>query len=260
MSALGRAALIRQEDGLIVKSVNSRLLAEDITPVPVEYDVDMIDKIGDMADMYILFLEGDSDEMLELTTFLKDTSKNTGKPLVAIGEKVDCDYIEKLIPDFYFRHFFARPLDMEAFIKRVKKLLGKKDEQQIVKQKKKKNILIVDDDPYFAGVMRDWMKDEYQVTVITEPLRVQRFAVENYLDLIFLDYEMPVTSGPVVLEMLRAEPVTKRIPVVFLTGVDDRRAVEHVLSLHPQGYLLKSTSRDQIRAWLKEFFTEDEEE
>ena len=55
-------------------------------------------------------------------------------------------------------------------------------------------------------------------------------------DLILLDYEMPVCDGRQTLEMIRADEELKDIPVIFLTGVNDREHIESVLSLKPAGY------------------------
>ena len=46
--------------------------------------------------------------------------------------------------------------------------------------------------------------------------------------------------------MLKQEPVTENIPVIFLTGVGTKEAVERVMSLKPDGYMLKSTSRENL--------------
>ena len=54
--------------------------------------------------------------------------------------------------------------------------------------------------------------------------------------------------------MLRSEPATADIPVVFLTGIGDAESVKQVISLKPDGYLLKSTSRLDLLRWLKLFF------
>ena len=65
---------------------------------------------------------------------------------------------------------------------------------------------------------------------------------------------MPVTDGPQVLEMLRADEETKSIPVIFLTGKSDRESVMAVLSLKPEGYFLKSIEREELLNNLKDFF------
>ena len=57
---------------------------------------------------------------------------------------------------------------------------------------------------------------------------------------------MPVENGPAVLEKLRANPATRDIPVVFLTGVSDREKIQEALVLKPQGYLLKPIDREKL--------------
>ena len=71
-----------------------------------------------------------------------------------------------------------------------------------------------------------------------------------------LDYEMPVVDGPQVFQMLRQEQSTKHIPVVFLTGVGTREGVERVMALKPDGYILKSTTRDSLLDSIRSVLTE----
>ena len=62
---------------------------------------------------------------------------------------------------------------------------------------------------------------------------------------------MPVVDGPQVLQMLRQEKSTRGIPVVFLTGVGTKEEVERVLQLKPNGYVLKSTTREKLLNYLQ---------
>jgi CheY-like chemotaxis protein len=55
--------------------------------------------------------------------------------------------------------------------------------------------------------------------------------------------------------MLRSEPDTRDIPVMFLTGKDDKESVVKVLSLKPEGYLLKSIEKDKLIKELGKFFS-----
>ena len=69
---------------------------------------------------------------------------------------------------------------------------------------------------------------------------------------------MPVTSGPQVLEMIRSEEGMADIPVIFFTGKDDKESVTKVLSLKPEGYVLKSTGRKQLMEQIDAFFEKEE--
>lgn len=75
--------------------------------------------------------------------------------------------------------------------------------------------LIVDDDETFLKTVKNWLSRQYRVTIVTSGAQAMMYVADNQPDLILLDYEMPVTSGPQVLEMLRSEPKTAKIPVIF---------------------------------------------
>lgn len=118
----------------------------------------------------------------------------------------------------------------------------------------KKSILIVDDDPNYMGVVRDWLKGTYKVSMANSGLQAIKWLGKNIADLILLDHEMPITSGPQVLEMLRGDLDTASIPVMFITGKRDKESVMAVLSLRPEGYFLKTIEKEELLQQLKEFF------
>ena len=74
------------------------------------------------------------------------------------------------------------------------------------------------------------------------------------IDLILLDYEMPMLNGPKVLEMIRSESEFKDTPVMFLTGRDDKESVMSVINLKPEKYLLKSLPADELMKTINDFF------
>ena len=118
----------------------------------------------------------------------------------------------------------------------------------------RKSILVVDDDPNYLGLVRDWLKGSYKVSMANSGLQAIKWLGKNKVDLILLDHEMPVTSGPQVLEMLRSDLETKDIPVMFLTGKSDKESVMKVVALRPEGYFLKTISREELLKQLKDFF------
>ena len=71
---------------------------------------------------------------------------------------------------------------------------------------------------------------------------------------ILLIDEMPITTGPKVMEMIRSEPDSEGIPIIFLTGKSDKESVMSVMALKPQGYMLKSSPKKQILDTIDNFF------
>ena len=116
------------------------------------------------------------------------------------------------------------------------------------------SILVVDDDPSFLSLVREWLRSTYRVSMANSGLQAIKWLGSNKVDLILLDYEMPVTNGPQVLEMLRADDETKDIPVMFLTGKGDKESVMKVVSLKPEGYFLKTIQKNELLEKLDEFF------
>ena len=144
---------------------------------------------------------------------------------------------------------FSRPVDNEKYAGTVFEYLKK-----VASGEFRKNILIVDDDTQYLSLVREWLKGTYKVSMANSGLQAIKWLGKNKADLILLDYEMPVTSGPQVLEMLRSDVETSSIPVMFLTGKGDKESVMAVVALKPEGYFLKTIKREELLEKLREFF------
>jgi phosphoserine phosphatase RsbU/P len=82
-----------------------------------------------------------------------------------------------------------------------------------------KLILIVDDTPLNIGVISGALKDSYKTKVATNGEKALALAsAEERPDLILLDIMMPGMDGYEVCSRLKADPATREIPVIFLTG------------------------------------------
>lgn len=245
----GRVILISRIQGVIVKGILRKLEDSD---VPVSYcapNVTEISALKDMAEIFVLYLSDDFDALREAIVFINDLVKEEEKDLVVIGERLDRQTLQSQIPDIRITEWYERPLDMEAFVAGIKTGLKVRKNRSTAK-----SILVVDDDPSFVKIIRDWLKSDYQVFIVTSGMQAISFLMKKQVDLVLLDYEMPVTTGPQVLRMLRSEPDTSGIPVVFLTGIGDAESVKQVISLKPDGYILKSTPKPDLLQWLRVFF------
>ena len=90
------------------------------------------------------------------------------------------------------------------------------------------------------------LQNNYETLMAPSGLEGIKIAKKEQPDLILLDYDMPIMSGKETFRKLQNEDETKDIPVIFLTGVDDREDVEAVLKCRPQGYLLKPVEQDRL--------------
>ena len=83
----------------------------------------------------------------------------------------------------------------------------------------KASILVVDDIPDNLSLMSNLLRDIYKVRVANSGERALTIAgSDTPPDLILLDIMMPEVDGYEVCRRLKDNPVTRDIPVIFLTA------------------------------------------
>ncbi len=119
---------------------------------------------------------------------------------------------------------------------------------------RKKQILVVDDSDFMRSNIIRLLGDDYDMIESSSSVSAIKSITVNRPDLILLDYEMPICDGRQTLEMIRSDKDIADIPVIFLTGRGDAESVKKVMSLRPEGYLLKTMPEDEIKKTINEFF------
>lgn len=201
------------------------------------------------TDLVILYMEGRGKPTDEVLHYLADKMIDAGSMLIPTGEEENIAHICELIPKGLIYQKFYRPVNNEELLQAVTELFHKAKAGTL-----KKSILVVDDDPGYLNLVREWLKDIYRVTLANSGMQGMQYLEKNRVDLILLDYEMPKMSGPEVFELLRGNEKTSAVPVMFLTGKDDKESVMSVLALKPAGYFLKSIEKNELLQRLKGFF------
>lgn len=84
-----------------------------------------------------------------------------------------------------------------------------------------KHILVIDDSRTSMARTVDALKGSYRISTADSGKEGLKFLRKKKVDLILLDYVMPEMDGMEVLKLLKADPVLKYIPVIFLTSNQD---------------------------------------
>jgi CheY-like chemotaxis protein len=88
---------------------------------------------------------------------------------------------------------------------------------------KQKSVLLVDDDAVFVAAVTAILESRFRVRSASNGKEALREIGQERPDLIILDVMMDYMSeGFDVARKLRQDPETKSIPVILLTGVDER--------------------------------------
>jgi len=109
------------------------------------------------------------------------------------------------------------------------------------------NILLVDDDPSLCALVHSQLESAgYSVTTATDGSEALRLATTTPPDLIVSDIMMPGVSGFDLLKALRVRPDTVMIPVILITGAQERAVFREGMRLGADDYLVKPVNRGDL--------------
>ena len=243
-----RVLLIGGGKSFMVTSIAKELREQGFEVVQAAPDVTEIEHIENRPSVYLIYVD-DLDEMVEFLVYLRDKAVETDISISVIGSPDEIARIYTTTTKDKIAAVFERPVNVKELGREMLKVV---EAEEVRLQKKR--ILVVDDDGTMLRTIKSWLSEKYQVFMVNSGVAAITFLAKNDVDLILLDYEMPVTTGPKVLEMLRSEPSTSNIPVMFLTVKSDKESVMQVLSLKPDKYLLKTMPPADLVANIDEFF------
>ena len=202
----------------------------------------------DIPRIFILYLQGEDNLMIDVLGYIKDLVEDRGIRFFVIGTQEELDTVIGKKAD-YVAQLYTRPVVLEELIKRLQK-----EGEAVDKLKEFKSILIVDDDATALRSMKNLLATHYKILVANSGMNAITILAKNKVDLILLDFEMPIINGPKVLEMIRSDPNTSNIPVMFLTAKGDKRSIMEVLRFKPEKYLLKTMLPKDVLESIDDFF------
>lgn len=109
-----------------------------------------------------------------------------------------------------------------------------------------KRILVVDDKPNNLSLVTSLLKPYYEVMLANNGERAIRTASEKLPDLILLDIMMPGMSGFEVCEVLKSQPLTALIPIIFLTARNDGDDFEKAYDIGAVDYVTKPVNAKEL--------------
>lgn len=122
------------------------------------------------------------------------------------------------------------------------------------KSAEKPTILVVDDTSENLLLISDLLRKHYKVKVANNGNRALSIALASPApDLILLDVMMPDMDGYAVCRLLKSNPATQAIPVVFLTARTDED--QKGLEVGAVGYLTKPVKSALLMESIKTHLT-----
>lgn len=236
-------------NSFIVKAIREGIEQEGFDCVTVPATLQALSAVVEKPDLVFLYIDENLNKSGEEVVYIRDFCLEDDKKLFLVGYHSDIDDVRKLMPDEIIAGTFERPIDAKAIGENLCKFL-----ENYETSANKKHVLVVDDSGTMLRTIKEWLSGKYKVSIVNSATSALTFLATNHPDLVLLDYEMPVCSGPQMLEMIRSEAKTEKLPVIFLTSKGDKESVQKVLALKPDGYLLKSAPSEKIVGSIDSFF------
>lgn len=227
----------------------------------------------DMVVVFISCYQNISSKLFYILTIV-----HAAIPIITIGKKEDTMQYEMLYSKTQYTHLY-RPIknrdimkciadrlhitedenaehkdisDVSNYIENEDKIKNKTDiwdDAELDNEAnvdKRKHILLVDNDDEIYNNMKSIIGDRYRVSVAGTELQAMRMLEKDRPDMMFLSYEMPLCEGRIMLEMIRSDEELRKLPVVFLTKIAEKRNIASIIRLKPAGCILKPLDKEMV--------------
>ncbi|MBE6909973.1 MAG: response regulator [Ruminococcaceae bacterium] len=244
-----KVLLISRGTAFLTNALVASLKIAGITAEQAGYEIEQVKKYEQDTDLFLFFVGNEDFLPTPLLQHLRDLCADGTKDFCVLGYSKEITEIEEIIPKEMIRREFLRPIDVKTITEQLCALLHSPEPKV-----HGKSILLVDDDAAFLRILQGWLSEQYEVTSVKSGMQALTCIGSHLPDLVLLDYDMPITNGPQVLEMIRSEPYSAQLPVLFLTGKNDRDSVMTAMTHKPDGYLLKTSGKDSILSAVHDIF------
>lgn len=227
----------------------------------------------DMVVVFISCYQNISSKLFYILTIV-----HAAIPIITIGKKEDTMQYEMLYSKTQYTHLY-RPIknrdimkciadrlhitedenaehkdipDISNYIENEDKIKNKTDiwdDAELDNEAdadKRKHILFVDNDDEIYNDMKSIIGDRYRVSAAGTELQAMRMLEKDRPDMMFLSYEMPLCEGRIMLEMIRSDEELRKLPVVFLTKIAEKRNIASIIRLKPAGCILKPLDKEIV--------------
>lgn len=178
-----------------------------------------------------------------------------GIPVVLVGTGAEFTIFEDFLDKEQF-YKVQRPVQMKTIIEQINKCLRNdaESEETVQPETERGRLLLVDDSKIQLNMLKSMLQKQYDVDVAESFEDAMRMLRKKVPDVIFLDYDMPGVDGRESFKRIKEEKEFAHIPVVFLTGVKEKKKIHEVLELNPTAYLLKPIEQERLREVLEDIF------
>ncbi|MGD9947612.1 MAG: diguanylate cyclase [Desulfobulbus sp.] len=110
-------------------------------------------------------------------------------------------------------------------------------------------IIVVDDNPVVVKLLESMLvREGYAVLTAASGQELLDLLETTPADLILLDIDMPGISGLETCKRIKSNPLTKEIPILFVTASNDKEHIIGGFTAGAQDYIIKPSTKEELLA------------
>ena len=215
-------------------------------PIAFESGIALIEYLK-VHTVNLILLDIEMGGMSGIETFdrLKAMQHTKGLPIVFLTGNGDRTTVLKCISrgaDGYM----VKPVGRAALLDKIDEVISQYDAY-----KTNKSVLMIDDDPQFLKVAKQKLSKYYKVYTVTSGKTALEYLGSHTVDIITLDYFMPLYDGKNILNILKLREKTRNIPVIMLSSLSKDEIMSACSKNPPDGAITKSGDLEELLVTMK---------
>jgi len=147
--------------------------------------------------------------------------------------------------------YILKPFNAEKVIESIEKQFTieseiRKAAKQTAAEKRQESILIIDDIPSMLRTIHHALHNKYEVHLLSNPEVVIDFLRSNKIDLILLDYLMPVMSGFDLIPKIKGMDGYEITPIIIVTSERTAKNVRDSMLLGASDFIAKPFESEEL--------------
>ncbi len=143
--------------------------------------------------------------------------------------------------------YIVKPVSKKALLEKMEDVLGRYNEY-----KSNKTILMIDDDGEYLKISKIKLAKYFNVLTVNSGKTALDYLTAHRVDLIILDYFMPLYDGKSILNILKYRESTKDIPVIMVSSLDDEEIIQSCQGNQPDGIVGKPVDLELLLKNIRE--------
>lgn len=240
--------LVVDEDSETLERLRSYLEPEYLVGT-VNYGEFVLEYIEKNAtDLILMDAEKPMQDDFSIIKSIRDLEEDADIPIMFMTDKSNRNAVLDSI-NLGVDAYIMKPVSKDTLLGKISDVISHQE-----RMKTKKTILAVDDDVTYLKIINNSLRDNFNVIMVNSTKMAMEYLDYHTPSLVIVDYQISKFNGTSVIDYMIENLDMTDVPVIIMTGINDKKAAMTSIANKPCKFLLKPVSKlDLMRAIISAF-------